>query len=121
MRNKGNFLRLASTLMMIIAASACARPVATATPPGLTVKILYPTAGETRKMGQSLKPIVQVLDAQGVAVMDAQVTVTVIDASENVILDLTAAPGSGDVYRTTAWSIPHRMQAGTWSVRVQAQ
>ncbi len=121
MSSRGILLRLAATLMVVMAANACARPVATATAEDLTVKLLYPTSGETRKMGQSLKSIVQVLDKQGAPVTAAQVTVSVRDPSGEVIIDLPAALGSGDAYRTDAWSIPHRAQAGTWSVQVEAQ
>src|SRR5512142_1618649 len=106
MSSRGILLRLAATLMVVMAANACARPVATATAEDLTVKLLYPTSGETRKMGQGLKSIVQVLDKQGAPVTGAQVTVSVRGPSGEVIIDLPAALGSGDAYRTDAWFIP---------------
>jgi hypothetical protein len=114
-------LRLASTLTVIIAANGCARPVATATATGLTVKLLYPTAGQSRQMGQGLKSIVQVLDEQGAPLTDAQVTLNIADPSGEVVIALPAVPGSGDVYRTENWSIPHRARPGAWSIQVEAQ
>ncbi len=118
---RGILVRLTTALAAMALASGCARP---ATPPDaapLHVGLLYPTLGQTRQMGQSLKSIVQVLDDDGTALMDAQVTLSISDPSGALVGEMPAIAGGGDVYRTAAWSIPHRTQAGTWSVRVEAQ
>ncbi len=121
MRSRGIFLRWATAVAAFIAASGCSGPATPATVPSLTVKFLYPTTGQSRLMGQGLKSIVQVLDEDGTPVMDAQVALSVRDPSGESIAELPAAAGGGDVYRTEAWAVPHRTQAGTWSIQVQAR
>lgn len=112
---------LCAAVVGISLMAGCARAVPTASrSESLTVNVLYPTADSNTKMGQSLKSIVKVLDAQGQRVTDAQVTVSVVDPTGNVISSLPAAAGSADLYRTDGWIIPHRMQAGDWTIHAEA-
>ena len=105
----------------LAATSGCASSTPTATPAALVVRLLYPTTADSRQMGQSLKSIVQVSDQDGTVVTDAQVEVAISDPSGEVVQDLIAAPGSGDVFRTAAWTVPHRTRAGLWSIKVEAR
>src|SRR5512143_3092336 len=106
----------------LLAGCAPAAPTAPTASKGesLTVSVLYPTTDSRTKMGQNLKCIVKVLDAQGNRVTDAQVTVSVVDPAGNVIGKLPATAGSADLYRTGGWIIPHRLQQGIWTVRAEA-
>lgn len=83
----------------------------------LNVRVLYPidtteTAGTKMEMGQSIKGIIEVLDVYGNPVKDASVTLSVRDAGNHEFSNIPAFFGKGDVYRTDAWMIPHKMQAG---------
>jgi hypothetical protein len=120
MGGKSALLRFLAILGIVAVASGCTGTAPTAAPAHLQVNVVYPTASSKRQMGQSLKPIIQVLDEQGNVVTDARVTLSVMDPSGEAAGTLTASFGSGDVYRTEAWAIPHRLQAGSWSLDVQA-
>jgi hypothetical protein len=97
------------------------KPAPVTVPAKLGVTVLYPTGTDSRQMGQSLKPIVRVLDEDGQAVTDARVTLSIIGPSGELAGQLTATAGSGDVYRSESWTIPHRMRAGNWQIQVQAE
>ena len=71
-------------------------------------------------MGQTIKTIVQVTDEQERPVGDASVSVTFSDPSGQVIGSIPAVFGDGEVYRSDAWSIPHRTQEGLWTIKVEA-
>jgi hypothetical protein len=72
-------------------------------------------------MGQSLKTIVKVTDAQGQAVQDAQLAVSVRDPAGTAIDSIPAQFGAGDVYRTENWKVPHKVKAGPWTLVVEAR
>jgi hypothetical protein len=87
----------------------------------LKISLIYPTEKTEIEMGQTLKGIIRVLDEQDNVVENAQVTLTVSDPSEKLVASLPSKFGSGDVYRTDAWMIPHRMLAGAWTLTVEAK
>jgi hypothetical protein len=87
----------------------------------LTVSLLFPTEKTEIEMGQTLKGIIKVLDEQGKVVENAQVTVTVSDPSGKLVASVPAMFGGGDVYRTDAWTIPHRVQEGAWTLSAEAK
>jgi hypothetical protein len=87
----------------------------------LTVDILYPTASTEAEMGQSVKFIVRVTDANGQSVSDAQVTLTLHDASDRTVTTTPAIVGAGQVYRTEAVPIPHRTAEGRWQIDIDAK
>lgn len=87
----------------------------------LKISLLYPTETTEVEMGQSLKGIIEVLDEQGEIVENAQVTLAVSDPDGNLIAGVPSAFGGGDVYRTDAWKVPHKMQAGVWTLTVEAK
>jgi len=86
----------------------------------LTISLLYPKADTETEMGQSVKFIVRVTNADGQTVPDAQVTLTLHDASGRKVAAFPAAAGSGQVYRTEAVAIPHRTLEGKWNITVEA-
>ena len=72
-------------------------------------------------MGQTIKAIVRVTDEQEHPVKDASVTVTFSDPNDQVIGSIPAVFGDGDVYRSGSWTIPHKMQEGLWSIKIEAE
>ncbi len=118
MRSK---LLISCLTMCMVVAAGCAPSRAAAVPSQhLTVSLLYPSQQTTIEMGQSLKSIVEVRDAQGQPVKEARVELTITDAAGNQLGRVPAAAGGGDVYRSEAWTIPHKSQPGTWSLSAQA-
>jgi hypothetical protein len=72
-------------------------------------------------MGQPVKFIVRVTDVEGQTVPDAQVTLTLHDASGQKVATIPAVAGRGQVYRTDAVSVPHRTAEGKWDIAIEAQ
>jgi len=93
---------------------------ATVSTSNLIVKVLYPTQGTRIAMGQALRTIIEVRDEAGMPVSDAHLEVSVADATGSVAAVQTAQYGDGEVYRSEAWMIPHRSQAGTWTINLRA-
>src|SRR6266498_3449539 len=87
----------------------------------LTVSLLYPTEKTEIEMGQTLKGIIKVLDEQGKVVENVQVTLKVSDPAGKLVVSLPSMFGSGDVYRTDTWTIPHRVQEGVWTLTAEAK
>ncbi len=112
---------LACALLILSLGCAQGTPTAVSPKTELVVSLLYPTAKTKIEMGQPLRTIVKVLDGQGQAVTDAQVNLSFIDSGGNQAASVPATVGSGDLYRTTAWTVPHKMQAGLWTVVVEAR
>jgi hypothetical protein len=84
----------------------------------LTISLLYPKADTEAEMGQSAKFIVRVTDAKGQTVPDAQVTLTLHDASGQKVATIPATAGDGQVYRTEAvLSAPQR----PWRIDIEAR
>lgn len=71
-------------------------------------------------MGQTIKGIIKVVDNEGRTVKNAQVTLSISNPQQKVIANVPATFGSGDVYRTDAWTIPHRQQKGSWTAMAKA-
>ncbi len=118
-----NLLHLLLTGAFLL--SGCAAPTPAATPTAipvgrLTVSLLYPTGDSDVEMGQTIKAIVQVTDEQELPIADANVTVTFSDPSGQVIGNVPASFGDGNVYRSDSWTVPHHMQEGNWSIQVEA-
>jgi hypothetical protein len=87
----------------------------------LTISLLYPKADTEAEMGQPVKFIVRVSDAEGQAVPDAQVTLTLHDASGRNVATIPAVAGRGQVYRTEAVTIPHHTAEGKWDIAFKAK
>lgn len=87
----------------------------------LIITLLYPTGTTEIEMGQSLKTIIKILDAQQKVVENAQVTLSVIDPDGTSLASIPATFGAGDVYRTEAWNIPHKEREGVWTLTVDAR
>lgn len=127
------FLKLA--LIYILLFAACApntQAISTVNPTSeptqgtgpkkeLTVTVVYPTKDTEIEMGQPFKGIIKVLDEQGNVVKDAGVNMSIVDSEGNAIDNIPTLFGSGDVYRTVSWLVPHKKQAGTWTVTVDAK
>lgn len=77
--------------------------------------MLYPLADTAVEMGQPLKFIVD-REIPGIP----QLTLTVRDPSGLVMAEIPAESGPGGVYRSQAWSVPHRSTVGAWTVEAQA-
>ena len=92
------------------------------TPAGqLALRLLYPRQDTEIETGQSLKFIAQVDNAQGSAIDDAQVVLTIRDPNGKVVASIPAAPYSENTFRTDTWTVPHRALGGTWNVDVEAR
>ena len=101
--------------------TATSQPTSTPTPiDSLSVSLLYPRADTEVEMGQPVKFIVRVSDAEGQDVEGAQVTITVRDASGKNAAAISATMGHDKVYRSTAVPIPHRTAAGRWQIDIEA-
>ena len=110
--------------ILLVLLTGCAAQTPSPTPvllPDLTVQVLYPIETTEVEMGQSFKSIIKVLDAHGEAVKDTEVVVSLDDAEDHVVANIPATFGAGDVYRTDTWTIPHKMQAGSWTLTVRAK
>ena len=116
-------------LTLLVLTSACAPATPTETLPqptessrdDLKISLLYPTTTTEFEMGRSIKSIIQVSDAQGNVVQDAQVTWSLNDPGGQQVIQLPATFGDGDVYRTESWQIPHKTTSGGWTLMVEAQ
>jgi hypothetical protein len=96
----------------------------TQTPPSanpLKISLLYPTENSEIEMGQTIKVIVRVTDKQERPLKDANLSVTFSDPNGKIIGSIPAIFGEGDVYRSVSWTVPHHMQEGLWSVKVEAE
>jgi len=119
-----HILCLALLCVQIIAGCAPApqrTPQPTPQNADLKVELLYPTPTTEIQMGQSLKSIVKVSDAQGQVRKDAHLTVSFRDPAGKMIASIPAVFGAGDVFRTDAWMVPHRMEQGAWTLTVEAE
>jgi hypothetical protein len=125
--------------MCVIVLAACGAPSAPAATPAtlpqptllptlspttmspLTVNLLYPKTDTEVEMGHSVTFMLQVTDTHDNAVRDGQVTLTVHDPTGKRMADIPLAFGSGDVYRSKAWTVPHRTPDGAWSISITAR
>ncbi len=111
-----------SILLALLTACAAQTPSPMPVPiQDLTIQVLYPIETTEVEMGQSFKSIIKVLDAGGEVVKDAEVVVSLDNAEDHAVANIPAMFGSGDVYRTDTRSIPHKMQAGSWTLTVRAK
>jgi len=120
-------------LIVLAACGAPARPASTPTSTAalpsstptsldsLTVSLLYPKSDSEVEMGGTVKFIVRVMDGQGQPVPDGQVLIALQDSSGEPVAEVPAQYGSGDVYRSGAWTVPHRTRAGAWSISITAR
>ena len=84
------------------------------------VSLLYPTQTTEIEMGQTIKVIARVTDEQDQPVKNANVDVTFRTPEGQVLGTVPATFGNGDVYRSEAWTIPHKTQAGRWTIKTEA-
>jgi hypothetical protein len=118
-RVKKRFIHLVFTAMMLLTGCNWPTPSRASTPIGpLTVSLLYPKQDTQVEMGQAVTFILQVSDARGEAVDEAQISLTVIDPNARVIAEVPVTYGSGEAYRSDSWSVPHRSPQGVWRVKV---
>jgi hypothetical protein len=106
----------AAMLCLAWLAGCGAAPAPLPTPaPGLVVTPLYPQPGAELEMGQALRVIARVIDAQGHPVADGQLTVTVGGAEGGGALGaFEARSDSEGIYRGGPWLIPHRIAEGAY-------
>ncbi len=115
------------TLLTLTTACVPATPTETLPQPteieaaDLNINLLYPTNTTEFEMGRSVKSIIQVSDAHGNLVEDAQVTLTLNDPDGQQVAQLPAMFGDGDVYRTESWQVPHKTTSGDWILVVEAR
>ncbi|MEJ2600682.1 MAG: hypothetical protein P8Z00_20295 [Anaerolineales bacterium] len=106
-------------------ASISTQPVPSATTPPtfapLAVSLLYPNSQTEVKMGQSIKLIVQVTGADAAPATAAQVSVTIKDPSGAAQGTIPLAVGKDGAFRSENWTVPHRNQAGSWQLVVEAR
>lgn len=108
-------------LWAMLAQAACApQGQASVQKRNLDVKLLYPTKDATIEMGRQVKAIIAVTDEAGQPVPNARLELTILDATGKAMTVLSAEFGSGGVYRSQAWTVPHRSPAGAWTLSVKA-
>ncbi len=93
-------------------------PASVAVPP--VVSMLYPNASETVAMGNSMKFIAQVKDAQGNPLPSAQVSLTIQDPNGKAVATIPTTVDSAGTARSDYWKVPHRQIAGEWTVTARA-
>jgi len=103
-------------LVFFVLLTACSAP---ASNPEVTV--LYPGQDTEMEMGESTRLTVQVTDAQGGMVSDAQVVITVRDPEGQAIATIAASHEGNGTYRTDYWTLPHRVLEGIWNLSVEAE
>lgn len=109
-----------STVTPVPPSTALPAPMPTALP-ALTVNLLYPKTNSQVEMGQSVTFIVRLTNGQGNPVKDGEVAIAVRDSGGKQIAELSTVFGSAEVYRSTAWTIPHRAAEGTWNIKIIAK
>jgi hypothetical protein len=113
-------MRFPIVVILLSLAVGCAPPPDLQLGEPLQVSVRYPLESTSITMGQALKCIVEVRDDGGNMVTDAEVRLTISDPSGEAEGHVDALIGSGDVYRSEGWTVPHRSEAGTWTVTAQA-
>jgi len=113
-------MRFPFVVIALSLAVGCAPPPDLQLREPLQVSVRYPLQSTTIQMGQALKCIVEVRDESGNMVTDAEVELTISDPSGAAAGNVDALIGSGDVYRSEGWTIPHRSEAGEWKVTAKA-
>jgi hypothetical protein len=108
--------------LILLLACACSSTPAPApqSAESLAVNVLYPNASTVFEMGQSVRFIFEVVQADSKPRLQADTTVTVLDPSGTRVAVVPAEAGAGDVYRSQPWPVPHRSKAGVWSAEVEA-
>jgi predicted secreted protein len=86
----------------------------------LTISLLYPKADTEAEMGQPVKFIVRVTDAEGQDTDGAQVALELRDAHGQNVATVPAMMGRDKVYRSAAVPIPHRTAEGRWQIAIEA-
>ncbi len=119
---KKNILVACLVSISLMLSTGCTQGTQTALPPimDLKVQVLYPIETTEVEMGQSIKSIVKVVDSQGEVVKNALISVSFTDPDNRPIGNTPAVFGKGDVYRTNSWVVPHKKQAGDWTMTVEA-
>ncbi len=123
---------LCACLMLLAGCNISPTPASSPPPPtlpsatptvtrSLSVSLLYPSADTEAEMGQSVKFIVRVTDAKGQLIPDAQVTLTLHDASGQKVTTTPATAGRDQIYRTEAVLVPHRTVEGHWQIDIDAK
>lgn len=103
-------------LVFLVLLTVCNTPAS-----GLDVTVLHPGKDTEMEMGASTRLTVQVTDAQGDAVGDAQITLTVHDPEGQAMATIPALHEGNGLYRTDYWTLPHRVLEGTWNLSVEAE
>lgn len=86
----------------------------------LDVTLLYPKEDSEVSMGQPLKFIAQVKDAQDRPVSNARASVSLRDPDGKWIAEIPAVVDRAGTARSQDWNVPHRQKAGVWRVTVNA-
>jgi hypothetical protein len=102
-------------LALLILPMGCSAPAVT-----LGVTLVYPIEDSDLEMGQPVKFTIRVVDAQGDALDNAQVVITVRDPDGELVAALPAVCGGEGIYRSDYWTVPHLTQEGTWGLLVSA-
>jgi hypothetical protein len=98
-------------LVFFVLLAACSAPAS-----NLQVTVLYPGQDTEMEIGESTRLTVQVTDAQGDTVSDAQVVITLRDPEGQAIATIAASHGGNGIYRTDYWTLPHRVLEGIWNL-----
>lgn len=72
-------------------------------------------------MGQPLKFIARVGNAQGGAPSDAKATIQVRDPNGQAVVEIPTSTDNEGTVRSDAWAVPHRAREGKWTFTVNAE
>jgi len=89
-------------------------------PDSLSVSLLFPKPDTVVEMGQAVKFIVEVEGPGGKPIREARLDLSLRDPSGTLVAAIPAEAGDGEVYRSPAWEVPPRSQAGMWTVEAAA-
>jgi len=103
-------------LVFLVLLTGCSAPAS-----NLDVTVLHPGEYSEIEMGESTRLTIKVTDAQGGAVSDAQVSITVHGPEGQAIATIPALHAGDGTYRTDYWTLPHRMLEGDWNLSVEAE
>jgi hypothetical protein len=82
--------------------------------------LLYPKPDTVVETGQAVKFIVEVEGPGRRPILEARLSLRLRDPSGALISTIPAEAGDGEVYRSPAWEVPPRSQAGLWTVEAEA-
>ena len=111
------------TVGSLLLAAGCAAPSmpAAGVRSNVAISLLYPRSDTSVEMGQEVGFLLEAGEPGEAPSMGSRLSVRLRDPKGRLSTVLPAEAGAGGVYRTQPWRIPHRVEAGTWTVEAKAE